>query len=130
MLQPLASGTSAGCAWRGRLLSNRGAVAPPEISAPIKLKEIAAAVGVGGTMRCMPRIVLAESEMKTTLRDVLSPSTSEAVLAIGPEGGWADDELAWFRDVGMDRGVAWTTPFLRAETAAIVAAALAIDFLR
>jgi len=76
-----------------------------------------------------PRIVLAESEDEQRLRDVLRPSAAEAVLAIGPEGGWTDEELLWFGQSG------WTTAslgnnILRAETAAIVGAALALDTLR
>ena len=95
--------------------------APPEISAPIKLKELGR-VGAG------PHIVLAESEMKIGLRDVLPPSATGVVLAVGPEGGWADEELRWFQQSG------WTTAsigntILRAETAAIVAAALAVEIL-
>lgn len=100
-------------------------VAPPEISPPIKLKELC--IG-GGVAAVVPRVVLAESEIKTNLRDALSPSTGEAVLAIGPEGGWADDELTWFRDSGWTAASLGQT-ILRAETAAIVAVALAMDFL-
>jgi 16S rRNA (uracil1498-N3)-methyltransferase len=96
--------------------------APPEISAPIKLKELGR-VGTG------PLIVLAESEMKIGLRDVLPSSATQAVLAVGPEGGWADDELQWFRQSGWTIASLGQT-ILRAETAAIVAAALAMDFLR
>ncbi|MFZ3263031.1 MAG: RsmE family RNA methyltransferase [Terriglobales bacterium] len=106
---------------------------PPEISAPIKLKELGGAgvppATTAETDVRVSRIVLAESEMNTPLRDVLSPCASETVLAIGPEGGWTDDELRWFRESG------WTTAslgetILRAETAAIVAAALTLDALR
>jgi len=104
-------------------------VTPPEISAPMKLKELNNAGGVLSTDAVAPRVVLAESETKASLRDVLSSSTGEAVLAIGPEGGWTDDELAWFRDSGWIMASLGQT-ILRAETAAIVAAALAMDFLR
>jgi 16S rRNA (uracil1498-N3)-methyltransferase len=97
-------------------------VAQAEISAPIKVKEL------GGVGASSPRVVLSESEIETSLRDVLPPSASGAVLAIGPEGGWTGEELGWFRQSG------WTTAslgdtILRAETAAIVATALAVEIL-
>ena len=115
-------------------------VSPPEVSTPIKLKDLASAgdslvspVESGepalptGARR--PRIVLAESEMNNSLRDVLAPSTSEAFLAVGPEGGWTHEELSWFRQAGWAAASLGDT-ILRAETAAIVATALALDLLR
>ena len=104
--------------------------APPEITAPIKLKEVGGAVvSAASPDRHAPRIVLAESEANTGLRDVLPSSASEAVLAIGPEGGWTDDELRWFRESGWTAASLGNT-ILRAETAAIVGTALAVDILR
>ena len=100
--------------------------APPEIAAPIKLKDLGNG-GVTSDAR-IPCIILAESESSVGLRDVLSPSLSEAVLAIGPEGGWTDDELRWFRESGWTAASLGNT-ILRAETAAIVATALALDAL-
>ena len=94
---------------------------PPEISAPIKLKDL-------GRISTVRHIVLAESEMKIGLRDVLPPSAAEAVLAIGPEGGWTDDELRWFQESGWTMASLGDT-ILRAETAAIVATALAVEML-
>jgi 16S rRNA (uracil1498-N3)-methyltransferase len=113
---------------------------PPEIATPVKLKELGSA-GVSpaslaesgkpaaATNECIPRIVLAESEANISLRDVLPSSASEAVLAIGPEGGWTDEELRWFRESGWTAASLGNT-ILRAETAAIVATALALDALR
>jgi 16S rRNA (uracil1498-N3)-methyltransferase len=79
------------------------------------------------------RIVLAENEYGTTLKQVLartSPSTADhrlstVSLALGPEGGWTDIELSAFTDAG------WTSASLgptiqRAETAAVAALAISI----
>ena len=95
--------------------------APPEIAAPANLKEF---VGVAGS-----RIVLAESEDSTRLRDALRSRPSALTLAIGPEGGWTADELQWFRESGWTAASLGDT-ILRAETAAIVATALALDALQ
>jgi len=93
--------------------------APPEIAAPLKLKDAA-------TMTAGLRIVLTESEQETLLRDVLSPPPSgEILLAIGPEGGWAEDELQLFQKSGWTSASLGPT-ILRAETAAIAATAITI----
>ena len=94
---------------------------PPEIATPMKLKE---AVGIPGPLR----ILLAESEDETTLREILNTHRGEGeiVLAIGPEGGWADDELQLFKDQGWISASLGAT-ILRAETAAIAATAITIS---
>jgi 16S rRNA (uracil1498-N3)-methyltransferase len=99
--------------------------APPEISSPIKLKEL----GSAGALSGATRIVLAETERHTRLRDILQPSEANVVLAAGPEGGWTEDELKWFHQSGWTSASLGDT-ILRAETAAIVAIALALDVLR
>jgi 16S rRNA (uracil1498-N3)-methyltransferase len=100
--------------------------APPEILAPIKFKDIGETSGLEGSDW---RIVLAETEEEHRLRDVLPSSAAEAALAIGPEGGWTDEELLWFRESGWIAASLGNT-ILRAETAAIVATALAFEMLR
>ena len=107
--------------------------APPEISAPIKLKELTG----GGVLTAgiTDRVVLAESlaDAREDMRlgDILRfrSAQREVALAVGPEGGWTDEELAWFR---ASRWIAASLggTILRAETAAIVATALALDALR
>jgi 16S rRNA (uracil1498-N3)-methyltransferase len=69
---------------------------PPEISLPVQLKEAVALPG-------RPRVV----------------------LAIGPEGGWTDSELAAFRAAGW-RLASLGATILRAETAAIAATAVSL----
>jgi 16S rRNA (uracil1498-N3)-methyltransferase len=93
--------------------------APPEIAAPVELPE---ALGLPGDVR----IVLAESEEKALLRDVLEslPQEAEIVLAVGPEGGWTIDELQSFQQAGWTSASLGRT-VLRAETAAIAATAIA-----
>lgn len=97
--------------------------APPEITAPIKLRDEA------NLTTSALRIVLAESEQQTQLCDVLaSHPGGEIVLAIGPEGGWAEDEMQLFQNAGWISASLGST-ILRAETAAIAATAIAISEL-
>ncbi len=109
--------------------------APPEIAVPIKLKDFGSAgasPAVGRAPSPAPptcKIVLAESENNTRLRDALQSRPAALTLAIGPEGGWTADELQWFRDSGWTAASLGDT-ILRAETAAIVATALALDALQ
>jgi 16S rRNA (uracil1498-N3)-methyltransferase len=96
---------------------------PPEIAAPLKLKD--AVIDGAAALR----IVLAESEQETLLRDVLASSPArEIALAIGPEGGWAEDELQLFQKSGWSSASLGPT-ILRAETAAIAATAITISEL-
>lgn len=96
--------------------------APPEISVPLKLHE---AVNLSGTLR----IVLSESERQMLLRDVLvSREQGDILLAIGPEGGWAEDESHLFEKAGWISASLGRT-ILRAETAAIAATAITISEL-
>lgn len=93
---------------------------PPEISSPIK---IADAVNFAGSLR----ILLSESEDQTMLLHVLQPqqAVNEIVLAIGPEGGWTEDEERSFRDAGWI-SASLGNRILRAETAAIAATAIVV----
>ena len=118
--------------------------APPEIAAPAKVAQLG---GASLASQRLLRIVLAESDVETMLRDVVETqlaasrqmhqATAEAsgplmeglTLAIGPEGGWTGNELQWFRDTGWSFASLGNT-ILRAETAAIVASAIALDCLR
>ncbi|MFZ0947105.1 MAG: 16S rRNA (uracil(1498)-N(3))-methyltransferase [Candidatus Sulfotelmatobacter sp.] len=97
--------------------------APPEIAAPIKLSD---ALNLPEALR----VVLAESEEQTLLRDVLQAHATAGgiALAVGPEGGWAEDELQLFQQAGWISASLGNT-ILRAETAAIAAIAVAASTL-
>jgi len=124
---------------------------PPEISAPVKLKDALAQFrnaptpspvipsesrlfcGTGGTNRgtcsspgCDLRIVLAETERGLTLSEVLRdhPEVRSLTLAIGPEGGWTPEELQSFASAYFISCSLGET-ILRAETAAVAALAIA-----
>jgi 16S rRNA (uracil1498-N3)-methyltransferase len=90
---------------------------PPQIAAPVKLAEIL-------NLQAGLRIVLSESENRTLLRDAVKSNPPDGVLlAIGPEGGWADDELQSFQQAGWTSASLGNT-ILRAETAAIATTAI------
>ena len=71
-------------------------------------------------------IILAETEREATLVDILRPhpSLQSLALAIGPEGGWTEDELQSFATAQWLSASLGDT-ILRAETAAIAALAIA-----
>jgi len=93
-------------------------ISPPEIAMPVKLPESVRAVeGV--------RIVLAESDEPTLLRDAFTAESNRdrVALAVGPEGGWTEDELKLFQESGWTSASLGPT-ILRAETAAIASTAI------
>ena len=81
------------------------------------------------------RIVLAEQERTTTLRNLIEEAQAAAQdemptleIAIGPEGGWAPGEEALF-DANGWRAASLGPRILRAETAAIAALAVVASCL-
>jgi 16S rRNA (uracil1498-N3)-methyltransferase len=96
-------------------------VGAPEISVPVKLAEALNTVA-------RLRIVLAESETQTLLRDLMPPEAVAVALAIGPEGGWTDEEIKSFGEAGWASASLGPT-ILRAETAAIAATAIVVSAL-
>src|SRR5579862_122097 len=93
---------------------------PPEIRDPIRLRDILERPG-------NLRIVLSEAENQVHLGELLTGNKSgETFLAIGPEGGWTEDELQLFQENGWTSASLGST-ILRAETAAIAATVLAVS---
>lgn len=106
-------------------------VAPPEVADPVRLHEVLALPGE-------LRIVLSEVETGASLRELcgaLSKSSeqrsaggSSLLLAVGPEGGWTNEELQAFATAGWKSASLGAT-ILRAETAAIAATAVVMSEL-
>jgi 16S rRNA (uracil1498-N3)-methyltransferase len=70
------------------------------------------------------QILLSESSGAKSLRDSLaSVNANAAVLAIGPEGGWTDDEFSAARQAGFAEA-SLGRHILRAETAVIASLAI------
>jgi 16S rRNA (uracil1498-N3)-methyltransferase len=92
----------------------------PEISDPVKLKD---AIALPASLR----ILLSEAETDTRLTDILQAhdDVGDMVLAFGPEGGWADEELKMFQEARWISASLGST-ILRAETAAIAATAVVL----
>ncbi len=99
-------------------------VSPPQISEPLRLKE---AVALSGTLR----IVLSEVETEAMLKDILQTHINygDVVIALGPEGGWTNEELQLFQEACWISASLGDT-ILRAETAAIASLAVVLAELR
>ena len=94
----------------------------PELSAPVKFAD---ALKRGSGLR----IVLSETEQNESLRSALESAPVDSLtLAIGPEGGWAPEELQSFHAAGWASASLGQT-ILRVETAAIAAVAVTISTL-
>jgi len=97
--------------------------APPDVFPPVQSKEAIALPGL--------RIVLAEREHGQMLTDACAQHSAgtDIVLAVGPEGGWTDEELSSFREANWTLASLGGT-ILRAETAAIAALAVVMAELQ
>jgi 16S rRNA (uracil1498-N3)-methyltransferase len=95
-------------------------ISPPEISPPLKLKDAAALPG-------NLRILLSETENEATLKDVLQTRSSDGtvIIALGPEGGWTDEEVNLLKEAGWISASLGST-ILRTETAAIASLAVVL----
>jgi len=96
--------------------------APPQIDSPARFNDAL-------TVRANLRIVLAESEEKTSLKQALAGAAGETVaVAVGTEGGWTSQELQLFTEAGWVAASLGHT-ILRAETAAVAAVAIVMSEL-
>jgi 16S rRNA (uracil1498-N3)-methyltransferase len=93
----------------------------PVVDEPVQMKASLALA------EAATKLLLAETEQENSLQNQLASSLVEQLasvaLAIGPEGGWAPEEMALFADAGWVN-VTLGPRILRAETAAIAALAV------
>jgi 16S rRNA (uracil1498-N3)-methyltransferase len=88
----------------------------PAVDEPVALKAALVMVTAG------TKLLLAETEQENTLSTELAGAETVG-LAIGPEGGWATEEMTMFSESGW-KHVTLGPRILRAETAAIAALAI------
>jgi 16S rRNA (uracil1498-N3)-methyltransferase len=116
-------------AERWRRIAHEAAQQSRRSDVPV-IYEPAALASLVRTASTATRIVLAEQERSTTLRNAVEAAAAQAQaempafeVAIGPEGGWAAEEEALF-DANGWKAVSLGPRILRAETAAIAALAV------
>jgi 16S rRNA (uracil1498-N3)-methyltransferase len=98
-------------------------IAAPLIEEPLKLKAALAVDSISpDSISDVMRLLLNENERSEKLRDALAGAKRTVTIAVGPEGGWAEEEIAEFARAGW-RSVTLGSTILRAETAAIAALA-------
>jgi 16S rRNA (uracil1498-N3)-methyltransferase len=83
----------------------------PQIEGVVKLKSAL-------ELNAEVRLVLNENERAKKISDAVKKTDSMMAFAVGPEGGWAEEELAAFEVSGW-QSVTLGSQILRAETAAI-----------
>jgi len=88
---------------------------PPQIDDAVKLKSALA-------VEAPTRLLLNENKCEKKIREALEKAPLPVAFAVGPEGGWTDEELGEFSAAGW-QSVTLGSTILRAETAAIAALA-------
>jgi 16S rRNA (uracil1498-N3)-methyltransferase len=92
-------------------------VQSPEIGAPAKLKDVL-------RLESDCKLLLNESEAHASIGELLGPGCAKnsLALAVGPEGGWTQEEIKMLEGAGW-KSVSLGETILRTETAAIVGVA-------
>ena len=97
-------------------------VEPPDIGEPQRVSAVEKNLETSG-------IVLSEVEEAVSLKAALGSVRAPVALAFGPEGGWTEEELEFFKVSGWKSASLGHT-ILRAETAAIAATAVVLSDLQ
>ncbi|PSH05367.1 MAG: 16S rRNA methyltransferase [Acidobacteria bacterium] len=88
----------------------------PQIDEAVKLKSAL-------MLDAPTRLLLNENERSENLCEALTEASAPIAIAVGPEGGWTEEELTQFAGAGW-RSITLGSQILRAETAAIAALAV------
>ncbi len=120
---------------RWRRIAHEAAQQSRRTDVPTIADPAALAAALSATATTPTRILLAEVEEQHTLRAALEAcaaddarANADIALAVGPEGGWAPDELQRFTDAHWQH-VTLGPRILRAETAAIAAISITAALL-
>lgn len=97
-------------------------IEPPDIPAAQRVPVITKQLETTG-------IILSEVEEAVSLKAALTGVRAPVALAFGPEGGWTEEELEFFKVSGW-RSASLGHTILRAETAAIAATAVVFSELQ
>ncbi len=115
---------------RWRRIAHEAAQQSRRTSVPVIADPLALAAALSNVTDIPTRILLAEVEEQRTLRAALEETAADdrradapIALAVGPEGGWAPDELQRFTEAAWQH-VTLGPRILRAETAAIAAVSI------
>ena len=117
-------------AERWRRIAHEAAQQSRRTDVPTIYEPLALAAALG-SVASQTRILLAETEQQRTLRTALEQrgtATETIALGVGPEGGWAAEEMQRFADAQW-QSCTLGPRILRAETAAIAAIALTAALL-
>jgi 16S rRNA (uracil1498-N3)-methyltransferase len=102
-------------------LQQSGSATLTAIEPPVPLRKLSEALGEGRGTRL--GIYFHEAPLDgATLHRYLSPRADEIVACVGPEGGFSDEEIAFFDSLGFKPAHLGAT-VLRTETAALFAVA-------
>ena len=106
-------------------LQQSGSNRRTELVEPLNLAELPAALSSQGILPSDPRILLHEAPLaQSSMHGYLTGAPEAVVLCVGPEGGFAPDEVDFLLSQGF-RPVRLAGAILRAETAALYAVAAA-----
>ena len=92
----------------------------PDVREPVQLEEFLSSAGAGD-LKMIPH---EKAELPLSART--TPGDGPAVVCIGPEGGFSDQEIARAREAGF-LPVSLGARRLRTETAALVACAMLLE---